>query len=113
MSEQTLLDHLATKAIAYEYHAHPAAFTCDEVSAMDLGIEGADTKNLFLTDRGDRFFLLATTHDKRVDLKEFARLHGLPKLSFGAAEHMLQFLGVEPGSVTILGVLNDTSHRID
>ncbi len=110
--EQQLLDHLKDEAIAYEYHAHPAAFTCGDVAALGLNIDGADTKNLFLTDRGSRFFLLATTHDKRVDLKAFARLHGLPKLSFGSPEHLKEFLGVEPGSVTILGVFHDTAHKV-
>lgn len=110
--ERKILDHLTAQSIAYEYHAHAAAFTCDDVSGLGLDVDGVETKNLFLTDRGDLFFLLVTTHEKRVDLKEFARAQSLPKLSFGSPEKLMEFLGVEPGSVTILGVLNDSGNRV-
>ena len=113
VSKHELLDHFAVQSIPYEYHAHEAAFTCDDVAKLGIEIAGAETKNLFLTDRGDRFFLLAMTHDKRVDLKEFAKRHDLPKLSFGPPEKLLEYLGVTPGSVTILGVLNDAGRKVE
>ena len=70
------------------------------------------TKNLFLRDkRGRRHLLLVTTCEKSVDIKRFAETADADHLSFASPERMMRYLGVEPGSVTVFGlVLEQTGH---
>ena len=51
-------------------------------------------------------------NDKRIDLKKLKEQLNASKLSFGSEEHLQQYLGVEPGSVTILGLINDKNHNV-
>ncbi|TSC80575.1 MAG: prolyl-tRNA synthetase [Candidatus Peregrinibacteria bacterium Gr01-1014_25] len=106
-------DFLTSNGIPFERFDHPAVFTCEE-SALLAPMPGADTKNLFLTeDRGDRSFLVTVGHNKRVDLKGLCGLLGIKRLSFGSPEELRASLGVDPGSVTLLGLACDTEHRVD
>ena len=58
------------------------------------------------------YYLITVKGDKRVDLKEFRKKHGLRVLSFASADDLMRFMGLTPGSVTPLGLLNDTEHHI-
>ena len=72
------------------------------------------TKNLFLRDkRGRRHFLLVTSCEKAVDIKRFADAIDAGHLSFGSAERLQKHLGLTPGSVTVLGLINDPSHAVE
>ena len=71
------------------------------------------TKNLFLKAKAeDRYYLVVTTHDARVDLHSLRKLLDVRKLSFATAEEMKALLGIDPGSVTIMSLLNDSSKRV-
>lgn len=77
-------------------------------------MEAARTKNVFVRDRpGKRHFLVVVGYDKRVDLKALAEVLDTSKLSLGSSERLLQHLGVEPGSVTILGLFNDREQKVE
>jgi Ala-tRNA(Pro) deacylase len=107
----TFLDSLG---IAYEHYNHPAVFTCEQAKELTLDIPGADTKNLFLRDKNaKRHFLVTVGHEKKVDLRALSELLNVQKLSFGSPERLMKYLGVEPGSVTILGLMNDTDHTVE
>ena len=70
-------------------------------------------KNLFLCNGGKtQFYLLLMTGDKRFSTKDFSRLIGCSRLSFAPAEYMEALLGVTPGSVTVLGLMNDTENSV-
>ena len=70
-------------------------------------------KNLFVRDdKKKNYYLITVKGDKRVDLKEFRKKHGLRVLSFASADDLMRFMGLTPGSVTPLGLLNDTEHHI-
>lgn len=74
----------------------------------------AKTKNLFLRDRkGKRHFLVVVGYHKSVDLKALSPLLESDRLVLGSAERLQEHLGVEPGSVTILALANDTEHRVE
>ena len=74
----------------------------------------ARTKNLFLRDRkGSRHFLVVVGYEKSVDLKKLTPLLGVDKLALGTPERMAEYLGVAPGSVTILGLANDLEGRVE
>lgn len=111
MTEDELLAFLNANRIQYQRFDHPAVYTCKQASIYTNNKPGARTKNLFLRDqKSERFYLLATLEDKRIDFNQLARLLGIGKnIRFGSAEQLLALLGIEPGSVTLLSLVNDTN----
>jgi Ala-tRNA(Pro) deacylase len=110
---EALLAFLEKLGISFEKFDHPAVFTTAESSKLPR-MPGADTKNLFLTEEGgQRFFLVTVPHDTRVDLQALARLIGVHRLTFGSPEDMEKMLGVTPGSVTLMGLMNDREGRVE
>lgn len=92
---------------------HPALYTVAESQRLRGEIAGGHTKNLFVKDRKDRFFLLVVEEDAQVDLKSVHGSIGASgKVSFGKPEALLDLLGVEPGSVTVFGVINDKRNAV-
>jgi Ala-tRNA(Pro) deacylase len=109
-----LFAFLESHAIAYVRHDHPPVFTCEEEARHVPESGAARTKNLFMRDRrGRRHLLLVTLCSKNVGIAEFAEIAGADRLSFASPERLLTHLGVEPGSVTILGLVNDAAHKVE
>ena len=107
----TLLDQLN---IRYERFDHAPVHTCDEALAALPDQPGVQTKNIFLRDkRGRRHLLLVTSCEKAVDIKRFAGQAAADHLSFASPERLSTHLGVEPGSVTVLGLMNDVVHAVE
>jgi Ala-tRNA(Pro) deacylase len=105
---------LTTLGIPFERVDHAPVFTCDEAYAAMPGHDSVQTKNIFLRDkRGRRHLLLVTTCEKIVDIKRFADLADADRLSFASPERLMRYLGVEPGSVTVLGLIHDTEHAVE
>lgn len=92
---------------------HPALFTVSDSQTLRGEIGGGHTKNLFLKDKKDRYFLVTVEEEATVDLKSIHQKIGASgRVSFGKAEALLDLLGVNPGAVTVFGVLNDTDGRV-
>ena len=95
--------------IRHQTKHHAPVFTVAESVALRDEIPGGHTKNLFVKDKKDRFFLLTVEENAVVDLKTVHTLIGAAsKVSFGKPEKLMEYLGVIPGSVTVFGALNDT-----
>lgn len=108
-----LFARLAALGIRADTYAHQAVFTVAESRAIKAAIPGAHTKNLFLKDRKGRLFLITARDETQIDLKRLHETLGASgRLSFGSAELLRATLGVEPGSVTPLAVLNDRLGRV-
>ncbi len=105
-AEQRLYAALKAAGIGYVVHEHPAVFTVEESRAIKTGIVCLHTKNLFLKDAGGAFFLLTVPADARIDLKRVHPLLGCRRLSFGKPDAMERLIGVTPGSVTPLAMIN-------
>lgn len=109
----SLFEALGALGIAHETISHPPLFTVEQSKAMRGRIEGAHTKNLFLKDKKGRLFLVTAVENTQIDLK---RLHevigGSGRVSFGNPEQLMAHLGVTPGSVTALAVINDTAGAV-
>lgn len=103
-----LLARLAAAGIAAETHHHPPVFTVAESRALRGALPGGHTKNLFLRPaKGDGPFLLATLEEERqVSVNALARLAEAGKVTMASAEELVAVLGVPPGSVTPLGLVN-------
>lgn len=109
-----LYELLAHHKIEYERHDHPAVFTVEEARRLVPEMPGAKTKNLFLRDgRGRRHFLVVVPARKRVDIKILSEVVAAGRLSFGSPRRLQRYLGVDPGSVTLLAVVNDPAHQVE
>jgi Ala-tRNA(Pro) deacylase len=105
---------LSEHRIDYERYDHPAVYTVDDVKRLVPPLPAAKTKNLFLRDhKGRRHFLVIVPADKRVNIKALNDLIGSSRLSFGSADRLKKFLGVDPGSVTIFALVNDPDHSVE
>ena len=87
-------------------------FTVEEAAAHPHGLAGTDTKNLLLRDAGRALFLVTLRADRRADLKALPALLGAKRFSFASAETLLEALGVAPGAVTPLALVNDADRRV-
>jgi len=105
---------LAENRIEYDRHDHPPVYTVEESKRLVPPLPAAKTKNLFLRDKkGQRHFLVVVPADKRVNIKALPGMVGSKGLSFGSAERLKKFLGVEPGSVTLFAIFNDPDHEVE
>ena len=112
--EQELLAFLDTHRIACQRLVHPAVFTCAEAAAHRPALPAVSTKNLFLCDKkGRRFFLAMTACEKQMDLEALAGQFGVQHLRFGSEENLMRLLGVTRGSVTMMGLANDSEHKVE
>jgi Ala-tRNA(Pro) deacylase len=102
----------AALGIAHRTLEHPAVFRVGEGDEIKAALPGGHTKNLFLKDAKGQLWLVSALQDAAIDLKALPRTIGAARLSFGSAELMQATLGVEPGSVTAFGLINDTGHRV-
>ena len=105
-----LFDQLGIRTTTVQ---HPPLFTVAQSQMLRGEIAGAHTKNLFLKDKKDRFFLVTLGEESDVDLKSIHRKIGAAgRVSFGKPEALWEFLGVVPGAVTPFGAINDDRGRI-
>jgi len=76
--------------------------------------DACKTKNLFLQDRnGLRYFFVVTLSDQTIDLKALGSMLGAGKLNFASPDLLRQYLDLDRGAVTILGVINDVNHAVE
>lgn len=113
MDKEQTCQFLRDMEIEFERVDHPAVCNMAEMAKIDLPHPEAEAKNLFLRDdRREHFFLLTVRGDRRVDLKEFRRARQTRPLRFASEDELSSLLGLIPGAVTPLGVLNDVEHHV-
>lgn len=107
-TELKVYDFLDGLNLEYKTMKHPAAFTIEECSKVRDRINAPVFKNLFLTNKQQtHFYLLVMPGEKVFKTKYLSAQIGSARLSFAGEEFMLKFLGVTPGSVTPMGLIND------
>ena len=106
-------DFLDELGIDYHRIDHPAAMTMEACADIDKAL-GADTcKNLLLCNRQcTDFYLLLIPGNKVFKTSQLSKQIGSSRLSFAGAEYMEQFLDITPGSLSVLGLMNDRAHRV-
>ena len=107
-----LFNFLGELGIATRTTEHAAVFTVEESENLHRELAGAHTKNLFLKDAKGRLFLVIAEAHARIDMKALHKTLGCARLSFGKPELLAEVLGVSPGSVTALAVINDRQHAV-
>lgn len=106
-------DFLDGLGVDYQRMDHEAAFTMEACKEVDeaLGVEMC--KNLFLCNRQKTdFYLLLIPGDKVFKTKELSKQIGSARLSFAGAEYMEKYLDITPGSVSIMGLMNDKDNTV-
>ena len=105
-----LLDRLG---VSYQRIDHEAAMTMEACAAVDEVLEATICKNLLLCNRQNTvFYLLLIAGDKHFKTKDLSHQIGSSRLSFAAPEYMEEYLDITPGSLSILGLMNDKDKHV-
>lgn len=91
---------------------HAPLFTVEDSKALRGQIDGGHTKNLFVKDKKGALFLLVVGEDAVIDMKTMHKRLECARLSFGKPDLLLEKLGINPGSVTALSVINDPDAQV-
>jgi Ala-tRNA(Pro) deacylase len=109
---ETLLMLLDRLQIAYVMHRHQPLRTVEDSKAYRDNMPGLHLKNLYLRDRKKQNFLLVVEEDRQIDMKSLNQKIGCERLSFGSAERLFEMLGVRPGAVSPLTLINDPDKKV-
>ena len=112
LSPQQLFARLEQLGIAARTVEHPPVFTVEEAKALRGDLPGHHVKNLFLRNKKEEMWLVVALEDRAIDLRRLGEVLGAGRLSFGSAERLKRHLGVEPGSVTPLALINDEARTV-
>ena len=112
LDPQQLFARLDQLGIAHRTVGHPPVFTVEEAKALRGNLPGHHIKNLFLRNKKEEMWLVVALEDRAIDLKRLGDVLGAGRLSFGSADRLKRTLGVEPGSVTPLSLVNDAAHAV-
>ena len=111
--EIRVYDLLDSLQISYQRIDHAPAMTMEVCAAIDESLEATICKNLLLCNRQcTSFYLLMLPGDKVFKTSQLSKQIGSSRLSFAAPEYMLSFLDITPGSVSVMGLMNDRENRV-
>ena len=106
-------DFLDNLGIEYKRTDHERADNMEACNAIDSVLGVIICKNLFLCNRQKtNFYLLMMPGDKKFKTKELSSQINSARLSFADPEDMLKYLDIEPGAVSIMGLMNDKGHEV-
>ena len=109
---ERLLKALADLGLKTSTLYHEAVFRVGEGDDIKAGLPGAHTKNLFLKDDKGQLWLISAEQSTAINLKTLPKVIGSGRLSFGSEERLYAALGVRPGSVTALALINDAEKKV-
>lgn len=111
--ERKVLEALDGLGIPYVRHEHPPVATVEAAEKHWGGLRGTHCKNLFLRNyKGNHHYLVIAPVTRGIDLKRLTADLGEDRLSFASAERLKRRLGVEPGSVSPFGLINDEAREV-
>ena len=111
--ERRVYDFLDELKIDYQRIDHDAAMTMEACIEIDAALGATMCKNLLLCNRQcTDFYLLLLPGDKPFKTSVLSKQIGSSRLSFASGEYMEQFLDITPGSLSVLGLMNDKEHRV-
>ena len=99
--------------IDFEYHEHPPVATIEDAIIHWKDINSGRCKNIFFRNhKGDRHYLVILEHLRQLRIKDLEQRLKQGKLTFASDQRLMNYLGVTPGSVSPLGLINDKSHHV-
>ena len=112
INDKLLIKLLNEKNIDYKLHIHPPLFTVEDSKVLRGNINGAHTKNLFLKNKKNNFFLFSCLASTKINLKNLKKYLNLGNISFAGEQYLSLLLNVKPGAVTPFGLINDKNKTI-
>ena len=112
IDDKSLIELLNKKNIDYVLYTHPPLFTVNDSKKLRGNIVGAHTKNLFLKNKKNNFYLFSCLESTTIDLKFLKQRLNLGNISFAGEKDLYELLNVSPGAVTPFGLLNDNEKKI-
>ena len=107
-------DLLDSLGVPYQRIDHEAAMTMEACVEIDKALDATICKKLLLCNRQcTKFYLLMLPGDKHFKTSVFSKQIGSSRLSFAAPEYMEQYLDITPGSVSVLGLMNDRDNHVE
>ncbi len=113
LTPKELIKLLDVKGYDYDFHEHSALFTVEDSNKLRGEIKGLHSKNLFLKNKKNKFYLFSCEEFTSINLKKISKSLNLGNVSFAKTEYLLDLLGISPGSVTPFALLNDPGNKID
>lgn len=111
--QKELYEILEKLDIRYEYHEHPPLFTIEEAIIHWKDYNSGRCKNIFFRNhKGNRHYLVILEHLRQLDIHDLEKRLRQGKLSFASDQRLKKFLGVEPGSVSPFGLINDPGRHV-
>jgi len=111
--EVRVYDYLDQLGIEYMRADHDPATTMEACEEIDKALGTLMCKNLFLCNRQKtKFYLLLMPGDKKFKTKELSSQINSARLSFAEADDMIRYLDIEPGAVSVMGLMNDKDKAV-
>jgi Ala-tRNA(Pro) deacylase len=99
--------------IQFEYHEHPPLATIDDARVHWENYNAGRCKNIFFRNhKGDRHYLVVLEHMRQLDIRDLEKRLRQGKLTFASGQRLKKYLGVEPGSVSPFGLINDPEKHV-
>jgi Ala-tRNA(Pro) deacylase len=100
-------------SIGFEYHQHPPIATIEDAKIHWKDLNSGRCKNIFFRNhKGDRHYLVILEHLRQLDIHDLEKRLKQGKLTFASDQRLKKYLGVEPGSVSPFGLINDREHHV-
>ena len=112
LTKTDLFELLGEKNKDFQIHEHDPLFTVEDSEKLRGKISGVHTKNLFLKNKKNNFFLFSCNENAKINLKLFSKSIDAKNLSFANEEHLKKYLGIKPGSVSPFALLNDIKNIV-
>jgi Ala-tRNA(Pro) deacylase len=111
--QKELYELLEKLNIPFEYHEHPPLATIEEAIIHWKDYNSGRCKNIFFRNhKGDRHYLVILEHLRQLNIKDLEKKLRQGKLTFASDQRLKKYLGVEPGSVSPFGLINDTQKHV-
>ena len=111
--QKELYDLLGRLEISYEYHEHPPLATIEDARIHWKDYNSGRCKNIFFRNhKGDRHYLVILEHMQKLDIHDLEKRLKQGKLTFASDQRLKNYLGLEPGSVSPFGLINDTGKHV-
>jgi len=112
LSEKKLLTLIEEKGLDFKLYTHEPLSTVEESIKYRGKIDGAHSKNLFLKNKKNQFFLFSCIENTNINIKKITKSLALGNISFANEDYLSLYLGVKPGAVTPFGLLNDIENKV-
>ena len=112
LSEKKLLTLIEEKGLDFKLYTHEPLSTVEESIKYRGKIDGAHSKNLFLKNKKNQFFLFSCIENTNINIKKITKSLALGNISFANEDYLSLYLGVKPGAVTPFGLLNDIGNKV-